>query len=123
MRVVFETKSCTFDAQLNDTLTAKELAQRLPITGVVSRWGDEIYFEIGFKASAAGATMEVEVGDIAYWSQGKCLCVFFGATPASITEKPLPASPVVIIGRTNISPVELKKIQLGEQIEVRLTKI
>ena len=81
MKVSFSTESCVFSAQLNDTLAAQEITQRLPIEGVVSRWGDEIYFEIDFKASAAGATMEIEVGDIAYWSQGKCLCIFFWLHP------------------------------------------
>jgi len=123
MKLIFETNSCAFEVQLNNTLTAREIAQQAPLVGIVSRWGDEIYFEIGFKASAAGATMEVEVGDVAYWSQGKCLCVFFGATPASVTERPLPASPVVIIGRTNTAPLELRKIQLGEPITVRLPKV
>ena len=86
----------------------------------MSRWGDEIYFDIGFKVSAEGATMDVDIGDVAYWSQGKCLCIFFGQTLASTSPKPVPASPVVIVGKTAASPESLRQIQLGEKISVCL---
>jgi hypothetical protein len=116
MKLKFSTDSLTFYAEFNDSVTAREIIGRLPLTSKVSTWGDEIYFEIGFKASAEGATMDVDVGDIAYWSQGKCVCVFFGPTTASNGEKPVPASPVVIIGKTNTPASQLRKIQLGETI-------
>jgi hypothetical protein len=120
MLVIFKTESLKFSAEFNDTLTAKEIIQKLPIASTVSRWGDEIYFDIGFKVSAEGATMDVEVGDVAYWSQGKCLCIFFGPTLASTSAKPVPASPVVIVGKTLALPSDLKQIQLGEKISVCL---
>jgi len=120
MKIIFKTESLEFSAEFNNTLTAKEIIQKLPITSTVSRWGDEIYFDIGFKVSAEGATMEVEVGDVAYWSQGKCLCIFFGPTLASSSLKPVPASPVVIVGKTSALAGELKQIQLGEKISVSL---
>lgn len=118
MRVVFQSESLTFYGEFNSSLTAKEIIENLPVKSVVSRWGDEIYFELGFKASSEGASMEVAAGDIAYWSQGKCLCVFFGPTMASTDDKPMPASPVVIIGKTTASPGDLEKIKLGESIKV-----
>ena len=62
--------------------------------------------------------MEVVPGDIAYWPQGKCLCVFFGPTPASSDEKPVPASPVVIVGKTDASADSLRAIDGGEEIKV-----
>ncbi len=118
MKVVFKTEQNSFNVQFNDSLTAREILKKLPINSVVSTWGDEIYFDIGFKASAERATMEVSVGDVAYWPQGKCLCIFFGPTPASTSQEPLPASPVVIVGKTEVSPRELRDIQLGEKITV-----
>ena|SRR3989338_7838506 len=118
MKAVFKAEQASFDVLFNDSLTAREIFHKLPFSSVISTWGDEIYFNIGFKASAEGATMEVGIGDVAYWPQGKCLCVFFGPTPASTTQEPLPASPVVLVGKTEASPDELRKIQLGEKITV-----
>ena len=60
--------------------------------------------------------MEVKVGDVAYCYQGKYLCVFFGRTEASTADKPVPASPVAIIGSTMASPGELRQIKAGEPI-------
>jgi len=118
MQVSFKTDEVNFLVELNDSRTAGEIVEKLPIESTVSTWGDEIYFDIGFKASAEGATMEVRVGDVAYWPQGKCLCVFFGPTPASNSQEPVPASPVVVVGKTNSSVQELKAIQLGQKITV-----
>ena len=116
MKIKFQTENQTFYGEFNNTQTAKEITRHLPIESTISLWGDEIYFDLGFKASAHNATMDVDIGDIAYWSQGKCLCVFFGPTPVSQNKKPVPASPVVIIGKTNTAAQELKKIDLGEKI-------
>ena len=65
--------------------------------------------------------MSVRAGDIAYWPQGKCLCIFFGPTPASTTEEPVPASPVVVVGQTKASRADLKSVQLGEKIKIELS--
>jgi uncharacterized protein len=118
MRAICKTEKVSFVIEFNTSETAKEISNKLPIESTVSTWGDEIYFDIGFKASAGGATMEIESGDVAYWPQGKCLCVFFGSTPASTSEAPVPASPVVIVGKTSAKSEDLKTIQLGEKIQL-----
>ena len=118
MSILFKTDSFSFSVEFNDSQTAQEIITNLPVESTVSTWGDEIYFNIGFKASAENAVMEINVGDVAYWPQGKCLCVFFGSTPASTREVPVPASPVVIVGKTSASREDLRKIQLAERISV-----
>ena len=118
MEALCKTDSFSFIIEFNDSRPAQEICQKLPIESTVSTWGQEIYFDIGFKVSAEGASMEVESGDVAYWPQGKSLCVFFGPTPASTTEVPVPASPVVLVGKAKASSQDLKHIQLGECIRV-----
>jgi len=120
MRIKLKTAAVSFEAELNETQAAKEIIQNLPISSIVSTWGDEIYFDIGIKVSPQGATMEVKEGDLAYWTQGHCLCVFFGPTPASSGKKPVPASPVVVVGKTSALAQELRQIQGGEEITVSL---
>jgi hypothetical protein len=118
MKVLFKTESFSFEVVLNDSLTAWEIFDNLPIKSVVSTWGDEIYFDIGFKASAHNSTMDISCQDVAYWPQGKCLCVFFGPTPASTGPIPVPASPVVVVGKATALPQDLRKIKLGEKISI-----
>jgi len=119
MPIVFKAESFSFPVKFNDSQTAREIIKKLPLESTISTWGDEIYFDIGFKASAENAVMEVKIGDVAYWPQGKCLCVFFGPTPASSSELPVPASPVTIVGQTEALREDLRRIQLGEKILVQ----
>lgn len=98
---------------------AKAISKALPIESEAQIWGDEIYFDTGIEAPADGATTDVSVGDIAYWPQGQCLCIFFGRTPMSTTDKPVPASEVVIIGKVaNLDIDLLRSVKNGDKITV-----
>ncbi len=122
-KIIFKTGSLTFSAVLNESQAASEIFDNLPVSSEVSRWGKEIYFDLGFKVSSQSATTELVVGDIGYWPQGKSLCVFFGPTPLSEEEdKPIPASPVVVVGKTEAGPNQLDKVKLGEPITVDKVK-
>ncbi len=118
-KIIFKTNTVTFSANLNDSRAASEIYNNLPLASQVSCWGKEIYFDLGFKVSSEAATMDLEAGDIGYWPQGKSLCVFFGPTPFSEEEdKPVPASPVVVVGKVDSGIDKLEKIKLGESITV-----
>ncbi len=120
-RVIFRTGSFGFAAVFNDSPAAKKLLKGMPISSQVSTWGDEIYFDTGIEASPANSTLDVSPGDIAYWPAGTSLCIFFGKTPASRgTDKPVPAGPVVVVGRTDAGPDDLRSIQPNEEITVSL---
>jgi hypothetical protein len=118
MVIVFKAKNIGFYVQFNETPTANDMIKGLPVEGVVSKWGDEIYFKTGINASGDGRTTDINVGDVAYWPEGQCLCIFYGPTQASTTDKPVPASPVIIVGKTMASPDELREIHEGERISV-----
>lgn len=64
------------------------------------------------------ARVKPRVGDIGHRPQGRCLCVFFGPTPASRGPEPAPASPVAVVGGTGASPDLLRSIRDGEEIIV-----
>jgi hypothetical protein len=104
--------------QLNETKTAKELFEILPISSNVNTWGDEIYFSIPLKADIENGIEEVDIGTVAFWPPGSALCIFFGKTPASQGNKPQAASPVTIIGNIVNTEIikELKKVKSGEKI-------
>ncbi|MBI2135110.1 hypothetical protein HYU09_03900 [Candidatus Woesearchaeota archaeon] len=87
-------------AELKNTATAKAIYGKLPIESTACRWGDEVYFEIPVSLKAEEDAKEiVEKGDIAYWPDGRCFCIFFGRTPASSDERPKAASKVNVFGR------------------------
>jgi hypothetical protein len=88
------------EAVLNDSPTAKSIADALPIEAQANRWGGEIYFSIPVTAEPEPDSREVlEQGELGYWPPGNAFCIFFGATPASQGNEIRAASAVNIVGK------------------------
>ncbi len=108
-----------YRAELNDTATADRVRQALPIEGIVSRWGQEIYFEIPVKADRGGTMRtEMQAGEIAFWPPGHAFCIFWGRTPASHADEPRAASDVIPIGRLLDPPAGLDDIIDGTPVTI-----
>jgi uncharacterized protein len=100
-----------FSARLNDTRTAKLIWAALPITASFNFWGDEIYFPIPVKETRMeNPRKTVNLGDLGYWPDGHCFCIFFGLTPISSPGNIKPASAVEVIGRVE-DPEAFKQVQ------------
>ena len=81
-------------------MTFQAILDHLPVKVKINRWGDELYTdptEVDIKEE--NAKTEVNELDIAYWPEGKALCLFFGPTPISKDGKILAYSPVNIVGK------------------------
>lgn len=106
-------------AELNDSPTAKAIADALPIQGIASTWGDEIYFSIPVRLGPEpGARADVEVGEIGYWPPGNAFCIFFGPTPASSDARPRAASPVNVFGRIIGDATAFRKVRAGAKVVI-----
>ena len=104
----------TFDhlvvtALLNDSPTARLLAEALPIDSTAKRWGDEVYFETPVSTAEDDAQAEVPSGAVAYWPPGKALCLFFGQRPYS---------PVNVVGELEGDARVLADVQDAEAVRV-----
>ncbi|MBU0504127.1 MAG: cyclophilin-like fold protein [Candidatus Omnitrophota bacterium] len=121
MLISFQTQNYFFIVQLNQSHTAREISRNIPLDSEILTWGNELHFKTGINIpeSEDKLTNDVNVGDVAYWPEGSCICVFYGPTPFSKSPKPIPASPVVIIGNTYANPDELRKVRESESIQVR----
>ena len=110
-----------FPVVLNQSITANQVLDALPLCGDGNRWGDEIYFDIGVDLDTENQQEEVEIGDIAYWRPGRALCLFYGRTPASTSDRPRAASPVTVVGKfvgdaqALASPTDLKNIEIRKK--------
>ena len=109
-------------AALNDTPTATQLWNALPIEAAANVWGDEIYFRIPVQAHEHDAVEVVDMGAIAYWPPGQALCLFFGATPVSVGDEIRPASPVNVLGSIDGDPTALKAVPPGAPVLVQRTE-
>jgi hypothetical protein len=109
-------------AELTDEYSPKtfnEVVKTLPIEGVASIWGSEIYFPIPVFVDEENSFEVVEKGAIAYWPPGNSLCIFWGPTPASRHRDEIrPASPVNVVGRVLGDPEVFSKVRFREKIVI-----
>ena len=105
-------------ADLKNTETAREIYNALPIDGAANRWGEEVYFVIPLILEAEEDSQEVvEYGDVAYWPEGCCFCIFFGKTPDSKGNEIRAASKVNVFGKIKDASI-FKKVKNGELVIV-----
>jgi hypothetical protein len=110
-QIAIRVGSLTMEAELNDTQTARQVADALPIHTRFSTWGDEIYFAIPIEAALeADAREVVEMGDLGYWPPGNAFCIFFGSTPTSQAGEIRPASAVNLIGKVIGDATQFKAV-------------
>ncbi|HJS64406.1 MAG TPA: cyclophilin-like family protein [Nitrososphaeraceae archaeon] len=80
--------------------TVKKIVMNLPIKTYMNQWGEEFYSDdTKIDVKYENPKKEVEIFDVAFWPEGKAICLFFGPTPISKIDKILPYSPVNVIGR------------------------
>ena len=119
MKIRIKSNGTEAEAELKNTPTAKAIYEKLPVESTASTWGDEVYFEIPVSLAAEEDAKDiVEKGDIAYWPQGECFCIFFGKTPASIDERPKAASKVNVFGKITGNLNFFRKINDGDKITI-----
>ena len=117
--IILSAGNVSLTAELNDSPTAQQIWQALPIEGKANRWGDEIYLEIPVKAGQEpDAREQVEVGELGYWPVGHAFCIFFGPTPVSTDERPRAYSPVNILGRVIGDATRFRAVKVGMRVQI-----
>ena len=117
MKIKITSGSVKAIAELKNTPTAKAVYNALPIEGATNRWGLEIYFPINVKIDAEADAKEiVNEGDVAYWVEGACFCIFFGKTPASKGSEIRAASKVNVFGRIIGDAKIFSKVKDGDLV-------
>lgn len=119
MEITIRIQDLQLTAELNESATAKNIADALPIEGLAHVWGEEIYFDIPVAVPLAeDAVEEVPVGTLAYWPTGSAFCIFFGPTPVSTSDKPRAYSPVNVFGSIIGDTEKLKGVAEGATITI-----
>ena len=120
--IIITAGSVAIEAELNESATAHQVWEALPIEATASIWGDEVYFEIPvIAAQAPDARADLEVGELGYWPVGRAFCIFFGPTPASTGPRPRAYSPVNILGRVLGDATQLRAVRAGTRVQIALS--
>jgi hypothetical protein len=96
--------------------TAEKITAALPLSGVANTWGDEIYFSVSLSIGSENSREVVEEGEVAFWPESPCICIFFGKTPASRGDELRAASPVNVFARIEGDLSSLKKVKPGDRV-------
>ena len=113
--------SYTINIKLRSTKTAIAIKNILPFKSTVKKWGEEIYFEIPIEESLDlenDAKDIINVGEIAYWIEGKCIAIGYGRTPISKGNEIKLAARTNIWGDALLNIKELNKIKDGDEVVV-----
>ena len=108
----------TVSVELDDGNLSRKILEELPLESRISTWGDEFYFPIPVESEPDSVTQDVTVGDVAFWHEGQSLAVFFGPTPMSDGEEPVPADDVEIVGTVSSGLDRLDQFKAGQSISV-----
>lgn len=118
IKFVFDDKEITATLTDRNPKTANAIWNALPLESTVNAWGDEIYFGVTVKMGEENAQEDVDIGDVAYWPEGRCICIFFGRTPISKTDLPKAYSPVNVFAKVESNLKALKTAVPGSVIRV-----
>ncbi len=118
-KILIKAGSVLVEGVLGETFLSEAITQLLPYCSLVNKWGDEVYIQMPLGHDISRPVGEVEKGDIAYWpGSGGYLCLFYGRTPMSRGDKPVPVSDVEVVGRMSSNYAELAGVEPGEKISI-----
>ena len=117
-RIQISAAPVVMEAELNESQTAQQIWEALPIEARGNTWGDEIYFSIPVDAETDSAQAVVEMGELAYWPPGTAFCIFFGPTPMSQGAEIRPARPVNVVGKLIGEPQAFKQVSDGTVVKI-----
>ena len=84
----------------NSPKTCKSILDSLPFSVNAHLWGEEIYTDESPIAQPEENAKElVEINDVAYWPNGRAICLFFGPTPLGKKGEIKPYSGVNVVGK------------------------
>ena len=118
-KIKFEFGSIALEAELLETPTADAVWKSLPIRSRVSRWGEEVYFEIPVAMKREGeARALVEAGEIAYWPDGNAIAIGCGRPPSAGPGDIRRASPCHIWAKAIGDVARLSAVPAGAGVTV-----
>ena len=99
---------------LNDSETARKLAEALPCEGPANTWGEEAYVVVPLEVSLDSEPKQVvDPGTICYWVQGQAVALAYGPTPISEGNECRLVTACNVIGKVDGEPRQLASIAEG----------
>ena len=104
---------------MKKTLTSIKIWETLPYTSINKKWGDENYFSFDVNCPLERDVKTViELGDIVFLPEGKCIAIGYGPTPVSKGQEIRLISKCNIWGKSTCNMHRLKKFSRQEKVKI-----
>ncbi len=112
----------SLEIALLPTVTAELVWRALPIYSIAETWGDSMHFECAVRAGRERtARLNVQPGDVCFWSEDDRIMLGWGATPISRPNEIRLMRPCNIWAQVRGDPAKLDIVTPGERVS--LTRI
>ena len=103
--------------RLLPTRTADLLWSALPLYSIAETWGESLHFDTPMKTGRErAARLNVEAGDVCFWSEDERVVLAWGPTPISGANEIRLMRPCNIWAKAIDDPAVLRKVTAGEKV-------
>ena len=104
---------------IKKTYTSEKIWEMLPYTSINKKWGNENFFSFDINCPLeCDAKSVIELGDIVFWPEGKCIAIGYGSTPISKGKEIRLISKCNIWGKSTCNLHRLKKFSGQEKVKI-----
>ena len=118
-KLILKFNSKLFEINLRDTKTARLISKSIPIKSTIQMWGEEIFFNTNIQVSLEDDAKEVvQLGELAFWTEGSAIAIGYGKTPVSIDQEIRLIGPCNVWGDGNFKKSDFEDIKPGDEISL-----
>ena len=118
-KLILKFNSKLFEVNLRDTETARLISKSVPINSKIQMWGEEIFFNTNIQVALENDAKEVmQLGELAFWTEGSAIAIGYGKTPVSIDQEIRLIGPCNVWGDGNFKKSDFDDIKPGDEISL-----
>ena len=118
-KLILKFNSKLFEINLRNTETAKLIAKSIPIKSRIQIWGEEIFFNTHLEVKLEDDARDVmQLGELAFWTEGSAIAIGFGKTPVSIDKEIRLIGPCNVWADCNFKKSDFDNIKSGDEISL-----
>ena len=118
-KLILKFNSKLLEINLRNTETAKLIAETIPINSKIQMWGEEIFFDTNLQVKLEDDAKEVvQLGELAFWTEGSAIAIGYGKTPISIDQEIRLISLCNVWGDGNFKKSDFDNIKTGDEISL-----
>ena len=118
-KLILKFNSKLFKINLLDTETARLISKSVPINSKIQMWGEEIFFNTNLQVALENDAKEVmQLGELAFWTEGSAIAIGYGKTPVSIDQEIRLIGPCNVWGDGNFKKSDFDDIKPGDEISL-----